>query len=172
MANTRIPNLTIENARILFRNFSGKEGKFNAKGDRNFNVLLDEELANQLKADGWNVKYLKPREGEEDQTPQARLEVKVSYKGRPPRVVLITQTRRTNLDEETIDLLDWAEITNVDLIIRPYQWEVNGNTGIKAYLQSIYVTIWEDELEAKYADTPDSAMDAIDTKWDDAEAPY
>lgn len=149
----------MEGVRIVFRNFSGKEGMYNREGDRNFAVLLDEELANLLKNDGWNVKWLKPREGaagpDEDEVPQAYLQVSVNFKGRPPRVVMIGARGRTNLDEDTVELLDWADMSNVDLIIRPYEWAVNGKTGTKAYLKSIFVTINEDALEIKYADIND-----------------
>ena len=65
---------------------------------------------------------------------------------------MITSRGRTNLDESTVEMLDWADITNVDLIVRPYEWSVSGKTGIKAYLQSIYVTVEEDELERKYSE--------------------
>lgn len=143
----------MEGVRIIFRNFSGKEGQYNREGDRNFAVLLDEKVAEEMAADDWNVKWLKPREDEEDEPPQAYLPVSVNFdKGRPPRVVLITSRGRTNLGADDVELLDWADITNVDLIVRPYAWDVSGKSGIKAYLQSLYVTIEEDELERKYAD--------------------
>lgn len=144
----------MEGVKIIFRNFEGKEGQYNRAGDRNFAVLLDSGVAEAMSADGWNVKWLKPREdAEEEETPQAYMQVTANFdKGRPPRVVLITSRGRTNLDEDTVDTLDWADIVNTDLIVRPYEWSVNGKTGIKAYLQSIYVTIEEDELERKYAE--------------------
>lgn len=143
----------MEEVRIVFRNFAGKEGQYNREGDRNFAVLLDDTVANAMAEDGWNIKWLKPREpSEEDEGPQAYLQVSVNFKGRPPRIVMITGRGRTNLDESSIEMLDWADIRNVDLIVRPYEWNVNGKTGIKAYLQSIYVTIEEDELEKKYAE--------------------
>lgn len=139
----------MEGVRIIFRNFSGKEGQYNREGDRNFAVLLDEKIATAMAEDSWNVKWLRPREGEEEE-PQAYLPVSVNFKGRPPRIVLITSRGRTHLDEDSIEMLDWADIINVDLIIRPYEWTVNNKSGVKAYLQSLYVTIQEDPLELKY----------------------
>jgi hypothetical protein len=143
----------MEGVRIIFRNFSGKEGQYNREGDRNFAVLLDEKVANTMAEDGWNVKWLKPRdEDEDDSALQAYLQVSVNFKGRPPRIVVITSKGRRNIDESEAETLDWADISNVDMIVRPYEWSVNGKTGIKAYLQSIYVTIEEDALELKYGD--------------------
>lgn len=146
----------MEGVRIIFRNFSGKEGQYNREGDRNFAVLIDEATAEAMAADGWNIKVLKPREeDDENAPPQPYLPVSVNFKGRPPRIVQITSRGRTHLDESTVEMLDWADIINVDLIVRPYEWTVNGKSGIKAYLQALYVTIQEDPLEIKYAQSDD-----------------
>lgn len=142
----------MEGVRIIFRNFAGKEGQYNREGDRNFAVLLDEKIAAAMSEDGWNVKVLRPRSEEEGEEPQAYLPISVNFKGRPPRIVLITSRGRTNLDEDTVESLDWADIINVDLIVRPYEWVVNDKSGIKAYLQALYVTIEEDPLEIKYGE--------------------
>lgn len=143
----------MEGVRIIFRNFSGKEGQYNREGDRNFAVLIDEKTAEMMAADGWNVKMLKPRDDDEENSPlQAYLPVAVNFRGRPPRIVMITSHNRTTLDESQVETLDWVDILNVDLIVRPYEWTVNGKSGIKAYLQSMYITIEEDPLEAKYSE--------------------
>lgn len=150
----RRDNVTLEDKRIIYRNFKGAPGQFNKAGDRNFSVLLDPDEAQRLTDEGYNVKYLKPRE--EGDEPQAHLPIKINFeKGAPPRIVMITSRGRNILDEDTCEVLDYAYILNVDLIFGPYNWNVNGNTGKSAYLQSIYVTIEEDELERKYADIDD-----------------
>lgn len=153
-------NIVIENARIGFRNFSGKEGKFNPSGKRNFCWFIDDAgLAERLKADGWNVKELRPRE--EGDSPQAYLQVAVNYENRPPKIVIVTSKGKNVVSEEEVGMLDWAEISNVDLIITPYNWEFNGKTGVKAYTKSMYITIEEDEFEQKYADAPNDIDEDI-----------
>lgn len=152
--------ILFDNAQIRFRNFIGAKGRYNAEGDRNFCLLLDPADASQMEADGWKVKYLKPRDDQDEPTPY--IQVAVNYKsGRPPKIVMITSKGKTVLQEDMVFLLDWAEIENIDLIINKYEWEVNGNSGIKAYLKSMYVTIREDELDRRYMDVPDTGLDSL-----------
>lgn len=140
----------IEDATLIFKNFAGNEDKYNRSGDRNFAVILPESIAADMESDGWNVRYLKPRE--EEDNPVAYVQVAVNFKNRPPRIVMITSTGRTALSEDMVETLDYADIKTVDLIARGYDWEVNGKSGTKAYLQSMFVTIEEDALEQKYAE--------------------
>ena len=159
MSKQQTNNIVIENARIGFRNFSGKEGKFNPAGRRNFCVFLDFDLAKSLQEEGWNVRWLQPRDDQEDE--QGYLQVAVSFDNIPPKIIMITHNGQSVLDDESISILDWAEIESVDLIIRAYNWSVSGKSGIKAYIKSAYVKIVEDEFEKKWANTPDSADNSM-----------
>lgn len=159
----------IENARLMFKNFSGAESEFNAAGDRNFCVALDPDTAQEMRKVGWNVKELPPRPDHDDDEPVEYIKVKLSYRfeERQPLIVRIAGKRRANLTERTVSSLDWDEIEHVDLEIRPYNWEKGNRTGVTAYLKSMYVTVKEDRLAAKYADLSEDSSPLLNE-----EAPF
>ena len=144
----------IDDARIIYRNFAGAPSKFNREGDRNFAVVIeDQDIAEALTEKGWNVKIKPPRE--EGDEPFMFLPVKVKFNERGPRVDLqnsLGGRNRVTLDEDTVGILDNVDITNVDLDIRPYDWDVQGKTGRTAYLQSICVTQEVDRFLDRYAE--------------------
>ena len=143
--------LRIDDAHIRYRNFSGNKTQFNPQGSRNFCVDLDDDTAALLEADGWNVKYTNPRE--EGDTPIPFIKVNVKYEIKPPRVVLVKSNGQTNLTEDMVGILDFADLRKVDMIIRPFTYDNNGKSGISGYLKTMYATIEEDELERKYGST-------------------
>ena len=163
-------NLAIENARILFRNFAGRPSKYNAAGNRNFCVVVDSDTAQKLTELGWNVRTLAPRD--DDEEPTCYIPVTVAFGYYPPTIHLITNRSRVEITEDTIDSLDYAEIANLDLILRPYNWEVNGNTGIKAYLKVMYAVLEEDEFAEKYAEAGSAGVTEESYLSDKVELPF
>mgnify|MGYP003299035690 CR=1 FL=1 len=142
--------LQIDDAKIVYRNFTGVGSKFNREGDRNFAVVIeDQELADRLIEKGWNIKIKPPRD--EDDDPFMILPVKIKFNDRGPSVYLKSGSGNpVKLDEESVSCLDEIDILTVDLDIRPFDWEVNGKTGRTAYLQSIMVTQEVDRFASRY----------------------
>ena len=138
MANrNEIQDLQIENAKIMFRNFKGEPDKFNPSGKRTFAVFLEPDEAAAI---------------EEEIINSFIADIGEYF---PPTVNVISGRKHSRMDADTIGMLDWAEIDTVDLIIRPYVWEMNGRTGIKAYLKKMWVTLLVDKFEEKYANFAD-----------------
>ena len=144
--------LQIDDARIIFRNFTGAPSKFNREGDRNFALVIpNEEIKDVLVEEGWNVKIKPPRE--EGDAPFMYLPVKIKFNDRGPTIRLKSGAGKpVLLDEESVGCLDNIDILSVDMDIRPYDWEVQGKTGRTAYLQSICVTQQVDRFAERYAE--------------------
>ena len=141
--------LQIEDARIIYRNFAGIGSKYNREGDRNFAVIIpNQEIADELIADGWAVKIKPPRD--EDDSPFMYLPVKVKFNGRGPAAYVKSGNSVQRLNEDTIGMLDEIDIQSVDMDLRAYDWEVNGKTGRSAYLQAINVIQNIDRFGAQY----------------------
>ena len=143
--------LEIEDARIIYRNFSGAGSKFNREGDRNFAVIIpNQEIADELMEAGWTVKIKPPRD--EYDAPFMFLPVKVKFNHRGPHAYVMSGSRPTRLNEDTIEMLDEIDIASVDMDLRPFDWEVGGKTGRSAYLESINVIQNVDRFGARYAE--------------------
>ena len=141
--------LQIEDARIIYRNFAGIGSKYNREGDRNFAVIIpNQEIADELIADGWAVKIKPPRD--EDESPFMYLPVKVKFNNRGPAAYVKSGNSVQRLNQDTIGMLDEIDIQSVDMDLRAYDWEVNGKTGRSAYLQAINVIQNIDRFGAKY----------------------
>lgn len=158
--------ITIKNATVFKTNFSGKEiPPYNPQGRRNFCVFIDDlKTAKDMEDDGWNIRWLEPRNPGDER--KAFLSIAVNFSNRPPKIILVTSKGETRLDEETVGMLDWAEKEQVDLTINPRYWKSDsGKERIKAYLRTLVVRIYEDELEREiddlYSNAPASAMDAV-----------
>lgn len=148
--------LQIDDARIIYRNFAGAASKFNREGDRNFSIVIpDQEMADALVNEGWNVKIKAPRE--DGDVPFMTLPVKVKFNDRGPNVYLQTGNRMNRLDEDSIACLDQIDIVSVDLDVRPYDWVLYEGTkdekrGRSAYLQSIKVVQDVDRFVSRFAE--------------------
>ena len=148
--------LQIDDARLVFKNFSGAPSLYNKEGERNFALVIpNQEIADALMAntnengDGWNVKVRPPREEGDD--PFIYLPVKVNFTEYGPNVYLKSGEKMIELDEDSVGMLDSIDIQSVDLDIRPYDWvRPTGEHGRTAYLQSIHVIQKIDRFAARY----------------------
>ena len=149
--------ITIRDAQIApykFRNFEGRETEYNRKGDRNFVIFLDKALAQQLEADGAPVSWKADRYNEGEM--RAQMKIHVKYRDRkgnemvPPKVVLVTRKHQTQLSEETIGMLDNADIEKCDLILSQYANGASMGPENSVALKTMYVTLSEDEFADEY----------------------
>ena len=138
------PKFTIEGAEIIYHRFAGTVNEWNKEGKKSVSVFIPDELLNQMIADGWHINYTDERE--EGDVPRAFINCKINYGTRPPRVILVTQEKMIPLTDKTIGILDDADIANLDITCVGNPWE----RGISCYVEKMYVTINEDELDKKY----------------------
>lgn len=134
----------IDDASIVYRNLKGVGGAYNHDGDRNFAVVIpSEEIAEELRNAGFNVKEKAPRNAGEE--PFRYLKVTVKYnkdnEGRNPKVYLQSGMRKVPLGEDEIGMIDDIDIVSVNMDISGYNWHMkDGRSGTSAYLRSMLIT--------------------------------
>lgn len=131
--------LIIDGADLIFKNFSGRETTFNRFNERNFGVIIhDKDWAHALRLIGWCVKELKDSE-------EYFIPVSVRLPSNPPEPMVTVTHKRSDrnvqitykVDSPEIGDLDRMTLTNCMLKIRGCRYEINGKSGIKAYLSSL-----------------------------------
>lgn len=154
----------IDDARIIWRNFSGKPSQYNHEGDRNFALIIpDQETADAFMNRGWNVRIKPPRE--EGEPPFMFINVNVKYGGRrDPEVYLYAGPNRVDLNESTVKRLDDVEIDRCNMDIRPYDWQGNGEK-CSVYLQAIEVFQNISRFAARFAEE-EGPGEPADLPWD------
>ena len=163
----RINDLEIEDATIFSKNFKGakrvnpKTNKIvNTEGVRGFCVKIDDiDIAQQMLADGWNVKINKT--DDPDEPAFCYLPVEARFNSFPPEINLVTGNRVVQLDEEHVHQLDDRKFTKVNLIIHPRRYQNDaGDWKIKAFLhegwfylkQSRFAAEWEEHNGGSFED--------------------
>ena len=146
----------LQNKDIIFRNFEGVANRFNNAGDKNFCIIIDEELAGYLQSKGFTIKHTN---GSEDYEPAPYIKIKLGFTRKdgtdnphPPKIFKIDSTGIRQLNKDTVKILDGVRFTNVDLIFSasPYIDSKTNETRYSAYLSHLYATIEENELEREY----------------------
>lgn len=140
--------LRIENTNLIFRNFSGKPSEYNKNGDRGTGVIIPKEMVEELVDRGWNVKERPPRD--EQESPLYYMNAKCRFDNIPPKIYMCTSHKKVKLDEETVDQIDYSEISSIDIEISPYDYTIRGESGRAAYIKTLYVNVIEDAFAEKY----------------------
>lgn len=148
----KVGNLTLEDAKFFGRpNFSGVEDRF--KDDRRkFTVLVPNDVADQLREMGWNVKTNIPTPEElkefPDREPLSHLKVMVD----DGSIVQI----RMGEDVETLtvgnfSVIDRSRIETMDMEIRAWEYDPDERPGnYSARLVALVANIRPNILEQKY----------------------
>lgn len=160
--------IEINNAKIIFKNFSGKPGVYNKEGDRNFCLLLPDDAAvDFFRRNGYSP-TVKPSTSEEGEFFRY-IKVKLKFNQWGPTIILKSGDKKTRVDENLVSALDSIRIESVDMDIRPYHWErPNGESGQTAYLSGMTVYQQIDRFEQMMMETNENGSDNSD----DSDLPF
>ena len=143
---------------VRSRNFGGEERKdkvtgrtVNSPGYRNFLLFVTEEIAEELKDRGCEVKYTRVQDPNDVAMPY--VSVTVSYFLKPVEVCLISNGVPTMLDADHVYTLNNLDYKNVclELEFGKEKTHLNGTKYVPVYAQKIWVEVTPNYFNEKYA---------------------
>lgn len=142
-----IKYIKLNHARFMKRNFTGKAiPPYNPEGSRNFLVVIPDDMADELRDEGWPIKHTKPNPDYPEDDGLFYLQVQVGYAYNPPTIQRIIGDKSSYLNEPEVRILDNDRILDCKMILRSRYWGEH-NEKIKAYLRDMKVTVAEDQFE-------------------------
>jgi hypothetical protein len=146
----KLGNLTLEDAKFFGRpNFSGEEDQFK-DARRKFTVLIPNEIADQLREMGWNVKTNIPTQEEVAQGREQISHLKVMV-DRTADVWVFMGEEKEKLNELTMGVLDKSRVERLDMEIRAWEYDPEDKPGeFSARLVTLIAVIRPNILSAKY----------------------
>lgn len=163
MLNITDRNISIEGARVRYRDLSGKPSDYNKNGQRNITIELDMEDALTLKDMGFNVRF--PEVGPDGDERAPLFKIIVSKFSKVYRVNSERQSIRELHEDEVTDLQAYR-LRNVDLTFYGRDYEIGKRVVRSAYLSSGYFDVEETYFDKKYSgfQTPGRPIDE-DLPW-------
>ena len=166
----------IEDAYIIpgSKNFTGVEKRdrtnpkkiVNSEGNRNFSIEITREIAELISNyrlvdhpdKAFKVSVKLPDPNAEDQTERIFMTVKLKYnyddKGNPwrnnPKIRQYSAKKATEKDETNVHTIDEVFIDKAEIIFAPGPYDVNGYTGLTAWLRKLNYKIKEDDMDSKW----------------------
>lgn len=154
-----VPPIELMQCEVLpgrFRNFSGDPEKGFGSNKRTCCITIpDKAFAEELKAFGWNISILAPRD--ETEEPKYFLQVKVAFRDKygnlkneqmQPKIFMVNARNKIRMSEDMIGDIDQQIITSAKARITGAWWEKHstGEEGVSAYLDSLVYSIREDDF--------------------------
>lgn len=116
-----------------WRDFEGKDG------DYSFTIFLPKDLYETMWEEGWYVRH-KPQYAGRDY--EYTLEVHFRFDKYPPHITVKTYDGESvSITADNVNILQTADIETCDVVIRPYNWEKDGNKGVSAKLDSMDIQL-------------------------------
>ena len=159
---------------VRSRNFGGEEKKdrvtgrtVNSPGYRNFLLFVNDEIAEELKSRGCEVKYTRVQN--DNDVPMPYVSITVSYFLKPVEACMISGGVPTQLDEAHIKTFNNVDIKNMCLELEFGKEKIH-NSGVKyipLYAQKIWVEVVPSYFAEKYGYMNQPVLTAPGTEEDE-----
>lgn len=156
--------ITIDKTRFIFKtNFAGDPTKERYRSTTRYgNIVIDEDLAMDLRRDGFNVRETSPRDTDgPDFKPEYFIKAVAKYDGPyPPKIYLVSgDSDPVLLDKESLVDIDRARIAKVRVVLSPWMNEETRKGSF--YIRTMYVEqdIESDPFARDYARRRDNRDD-------------